>query len=232
MLIPSIDLMGGKIVQLVQGERKALEFDNLEYWIERFSKYPLVQVIDLDAARGMGNNRLMVNRTVAQLKCQVGGGIRTLETARELLEAGASRVILGSALLQDGRIDTQFAATLTDELGAAALVFALDSRGGRVAIDGWRKDTAVSAFDMIRELEPFCETFLYTHIDTEGLMGGIPMETVRAIRQATSRRLVVAGGIRTQQEIDALDALGMDAVAGMALYSGSISAWSHPLRTK
>ncbi|MFZ0772935.1 MAG: 1-(5-phosphoribosyl)-5-[(5-phosphoribosylamino)methylideneamino] imidazole-4-carboxamide isomerase [Candidatus Sulfotelmatobacter sp.] len=224
MLIPSIDLMGGKIVQLVQGERKALEFDNFDYWIERFSKYPLVQVIDLDAARGSGNNRAIVYQIVQRLNCQVGGGIRSLETAREVLESGASRVILGSALLQDGSINTQFAATLASTLGTAALVFALDSRGGRVAIDGWRKETAVTAFDMIRELEQFCQTFLYTHIDTEGLMGGIPMETVSAIRLATSRRLVVAGGIRTQQEIDALDAIGMDAVVGMALYSGNISA--------
>jgi phosphoribosylformimino-5-aminoimidazole carboxamide ribotide isomerase len=223
MLIPSIDLMGGKIVQLIQGEKKALEFDNFGYWIERFSKYPVVQVIDLDAARGSGSNRLLVNQIVKRLNCQVGGGIRTLAMARELLEAGARRVILGSALLQNGMINTQYATTLESALGTAALVFALDSRGGRVAIDAWRKQTAVTAFDMIRALEPFCDTFLYTHIDTEGLMGGIPMRTVNAIRQATSRRLAVAGGIKTQREIDQLDALRMDAVVGMALYSGKVS---------
>jgi phosphoribosylformimino-5-aminoimidazole carboxamide ribotide isomerase len=224
MLIPSIDLLGGKIVQLVQGEKKALEFDDFDYWIGRFSKHPLVQVIDLDAARGTGNNRAIVAQIVQQLPCQVGGGIRTAEAARELLEAGARRVILGSALLQDGKINTKHARTLATSLGAAALVFALDSRGGRVAIEGWRKQTALSAFDMIRALEPFCETFLYTHIDTEGLMAGIPMDAVAAIRQATFRRLVVAGGIQTQQEIDRLDTLGMDAVVGMALYSDRISA--------
>jgi phosphoribosylformimino-5-aminoimidazole carboxamide ribotide isomerase len=224
MLIPSIDLMGGKIVQLVQGEKKALEFDNFDYWIDRFSKYSLVQVVDLDAARGAGNNRQIANQIVQRLNCQVGGGIRSLETAQDILQAGARRVILGSSLLKDGKVDAQFAATLANALGTAALVFALDSRGGRVAIDGWRTETALTPFDMIRELEPFCETFLYTHIDTEGLMGGIPMETVRTIRQATSRRLIVAGGITTQQEIDNLDALGMDAVVGMALYSSKISA--------
>jgi phosphoribosylformimino-5-aminoimidazole carboxamide ribotide isomerase len=223
MLIPSIDLMGGNIVQLVQGEKKALEFDNLEYWIERFANYPLVQVIDLDAARSAGNNRPIANQIVQRLNCQVGGGIRSLENAQEALKAGARRVILGSALLHEGKINTRFASELASTLGNAALVFALDSRGGRVAIDGWRKETAVTAFDMIRELEPFCETFLYTNIDTEGLMSGIPMETVTAIRNATSRRLVVAGGIKTKQEIDALDALGMDAVVGMALYSGALA---------
>ena len=224
MLIPSIDLMGGKIVQLVQGEKKALEFDNFDYWIERFSKYPLVQVIDLDAARGTGNNGLLVNQIVKRLNCQVGGGIRNLENAQKILKAGARRVILGSSLLKEGKVNTEFAVTLANGLGPAALVFALDSRAGRVAIDGWRKETAVTAFDMIRVLEPFCETFLYTHIDTEGLMGGIPIETVSAIRQATTRRLIVAGGITTQEEIDRLDALGMDAVVGMALYSNKLSA--------
>jgi len=222
MLIPSIDLMGGKIVQLVQGERKKLEFDNFDYWIERFSKYPVVQLIDLDAARGAGDNRSLVEQIVGRLNCQVGGGIRNLETAQELLNLGARKVIIGSALLTEGRINQEYARTLAEKLPRTALMFALDSRGGRVAIDGWRTQTAVTAFDMIRELEPFCETFLYTHIDTEGLMGGIPMETVQAIRRATQRHLVVAGGITEQQEIDSLDALGIDAVVGMALYAGKI----------
>jgi phosphoribosylformimino-5-aminoimidazole carboxamide ribotide isomerase len=224
MLIPSIDLLSGKVVQLVQGEKKALEFDNLDYWIERFSEYPLVQVIDLDAARGTGNNRTIVDQIVQRLNCQVGGGIRSIERAQEILEAGARKIIIGSALLKDDKINTQYAATLASEFGSAALVFALDSRGGRVAIDGWRKETAITPFDMIRALELFCDTFLYTHIDTEGLMKGIPMETVTAIRRATSRRLVAAGGITTQQEIDSLDILGIDAVVGMALYSNKISA--------
>jgi phosphoribosylformimino-5-aminoimidazole carboxamide ribotide isomerase len=222
MLIPSIDLMGGKIVQLIQGEKKALEFDNFDYWIERFSRYPLIQLIDLDAARGAGDNRSLVKRIVGRLNCQVGGGIRNLETAQELLSLGARKVIIGSALLTEGRINQEHARTLADNLPKAALMFALDSRGGRVAIDGWRKQTAVTAFDMIRALESFCETFLYTHIDTEGLMGGIPMETIHAIKRATQRHLVVAGGITEQQEVDSLDALGIDAVVGMALYAGKI----------
>ena len=220
MLIPSIDLMGGKIVQLVQGEKKKLEFDNFDYWIERFSKHSIVQLIDLDAARGSGDNRAIVKRIVTRLNCQVGGGIRGIETARELLKLGACKVIIGSALLIEGRINRDYARALSGAIPTPALMFALDSRRGKVAIDGWRTETAITAFDMIRELEPFCETFLYTHIDTEGLMGGIPMETVHAIRRATTRHLVVAGGITEQHEIDSLDALGIDAVVGMALYSG------------
>jgi phosphoribosylformimino-5-aminoimidazole carboxamide ribotide isomerase len=167
MLIPSIDLMGGKIVQLIQGEKKKLEFDNFEYWIERFSKYPIVQLIDLDAARGTGDNRKIVKQIVGRLNCQMGGGIRDVETARELLNLGAKKVIIGSALLTEGRINRDYARTLSEAIPPASLMFALDSRGGRVAIDGWRTATAVTPFEMIRELEPFCETFLYTHIDTE-----------------------------------------------------------------
>jgi phosphoribosylformimino-5-aminoimidazole carboxamide ribotide isomerase len=222
MLIPSIDLMAGKIVQLVQGEKKELEFDNFDYWISRFSKYPMVQLIDLDAARGMGDNRALVKTIVSQLQCQVGGGIRDVKTAQELLGLGARKVIIGSALLKEGRIHQEHASALAAAIPKSALMFALDSRGGKVAIDGWRKQTSVTAFDMIRDLEPFCETFLYTHIDTEGLMGGIPMETVHAIRRATQRHLVVAGGITEQVEIDILDGIGIDAVVGMALYSGKI----------
>ncbi len=222
MLIPSIDLMGGKIVQLVQGEKKKLEFDNFDYWIDRFSRYPVVQLIDLDAARGAGDNRGLVQQIVSRLNCQVGGGIRNIKSAQELLNMGARKVIIGSALLTEGKINQEYARTLADTLPNSALMFALDSRGGRVAIDGWRTQTAVTAFDMIRELEPFCESFLYTHIDTEGLMGGIPMEAVHAIRSATQRHLVVAGGITEQREIDALGALGIDAVVGMALYAGKI----------
>ena len=163
-----------------------------------------------------------MEQIAGRLKCQVGGGIRDLETARDLLNLGAHKVIIGSALMTEGRINHQHARALAEALPKSALMFAIDSRGGRVAIDGWRTQTTVTAFDMIRELEQFCESFLYTHIDTEGLMGGIPMETVHAIRRATQRHLVVAGGITKQQEIDSLDALGIDAVVGMALYSGKL----------
>ena len=223
MLIPSIDLMGGKIVQLVQGEKKELEFDDFDYWIDRFSTYPLVQLIDLDAARGTGNNRALVQQIVRRLNCQVGGGIRTLTNAEQLIQAGARRVIIGSALFDHGTINTEYARSLADALGQEPLVFALDSRGGRVAIDGWRTQTGITPSEMISALEPFCEGFLYTHIDTEGLMRGISMESVRKLRSATSRRLVAAGGITEQREVDQLDAMGVDAVVGMALYTGKIT---------
>jgi phosphoribosylformimino-5-aminoimidazole carboxamide ribotide isomerase len=123
MLIPSIDLMGGKIVQLVQGEKKALEFDDFEPWLERFAKYPLVQVIDLDAAMGQGDNRALVQSLFRRLPCQVGGGIRTVERAQEMLADGALRVIVGSSLIKDGSIQEAFAEKLAGRLGMNKLIF-------------------------------------------------------------------------------------------------------------
>jgi phosphoribosylformimino-5-aminoimidazole carboxamide ribotide isomerase len=224
MLIPSIDLMEGKVVQLVQGTRKELEFDNLQHWIDRFSKYPLVQVIDLDAAMGRGNNHEMVREIARQIPCQVGGGIRTIDAVQETLELGAKRVILGSSLISNGSINATFAREISTELGPDKLVFAVDSRGGYVSIKGWQEATQIKASEMIRTLGPFCIAFLYTNIDTEGLLQGIPLEIIRDLRQATSRRLIAAGGIRSQEEIDALDVLGVDAVVGMAIYRNLIPA--------
>ena len=220
MLIPSIDLMGGKIVQLVQGEKKALEFENFSEWIERFSRYPLVQLIDLDAAMGKGSNQALIAEFCGKLPCQVGGGIRSAESARQALKAGAKRVILGSSLIKNDVVDAALAGALCEEFEAERLVMAIDSRGGRVAIHGWTTITSITPGEMIQALEPYCSAFLYTHIDTEGLLQGIPLDVVEGLRKLTSRRLIAAGGIRSQQEIDALDAMGVDAVVGMAIYSG------------
>lgn len=227
MLIPSIDLMGGKIVQLVQGEKKALEFANFDYWVKRFSDYPLVQLIDLDAAMNSssGNHQLLA-MICKQLPCQVGGGIRNIERARELLDlgVGARRVIFGSALLKDGKIDVDLAKEASSQFGIAPLTFAVDSRGGRVAIKGWKENTAIDPLEMISVLEPYCSAFLYTHIDTEGTMSGFPADVAGRLRAGTKRRMIVAGGIRSMDEVQALDAMGVDAVVGMAVYTGAIGS--------
>jgi phosphoribosylformimino-5-aminoimidazole carboxamide ribotide isomerase len=220
MLIPSIDLMGGKIVQLVQGERKALEFTDFEEWITRFASFPLVQLIDLDAAIGTGDNRDLVREFAQRLPCQVGGGIRSIQTAEQMLSIGARRVILGSVLVRDGQPDTSFAEEIARAVGPETLVFAIDSKQGRVAIQGWREPTAILPLDMIAALEEWCDTFLYTHIDTEGLMQGIPIETVNQLRSATRKQLIVAGGIASYELVDQLDAMRIDAVVGMAIYTG------------
>jgi len=224
MLIPSIDLMGGKIVQLIQGERKALEFDDFDYWIERFKKYPLVQLIDLDAAMQRGDNRELVAYFSQRLPCQLGGGIRSLESVDAMLQLGVHRVILGSSLLRDGNVDTDFAQSLAATFGSHRLVFAVDSRHGQVAIEGWRQPTSLTPAEMMNELEPWCGAFLYTHIDTEGLLQGIPMTIVRPLRAATDRQLIVAGGIRSLQEVATLESMNIDAVVGMAIYTNQIPA--------
>jgi phosphoribosylformimino-5-aminoimidazole carboxamide ribotide isomerase len=223
MLIPSIDLMGGKIVQLVRGEKKALESADFEYWIERFSKYALVQLIDLDAAMGAGENHQLVITLCKRLPCQVGGGIRTLERAQELLKAGAQRVIFGSALLKEGEINSVLATRCAEVLGAEKLTFAIDSRAGKVAIHGWTQATKIDSLEMIDALQNYCSAFLYTHIDTEGTMKGFPREVAHRLRAATTKQLIVAGGIRSMDEVNALDEIGVDAVVGMAIYTGAIS---------
>ena len=220
MLIPSIDLMGGKIVQLVQGKKKALEFDDFEEWIVGFGSYPLVQLIDLDAALGSGNNRALLERFTARLVCQVGGGIRSQQDAADILARGAARIILGSVLVRNNGVDVVAAEQFAQRFGAGRLTFAIDSKGGKVAIQGWRQITDILPREMIGVLEPYCSAFLYTHIDTEGLMKGIPLDAVRALRAATFRQLIVAGGITSQEEVNQLDKLGIDAVVGMAIYSG------------
>jgi phosphoribosylformimino-5-aminoimidazole carboxamide ribotide isomerase len=233
MLIPSIDLMGGRIVQLVQGKELKLAFDDFEHWIQRFSSYPMVQLIDLDAAMRQGSNRELIEQIAQRLPCQVGGGIGTIERAREMLSAGARRVILGSALFDasgavkagaaTALVRREFAEELAKAVGADRLVFSVDTREGRIAIKGWKQQVELTAEAAMAALEPFCAAFLYTHIDREGTMQGFPLEVARKLRDATKRQLIVAGGIREQKEIDALAAMGVDAVAGMAVYLGRLA---------
>jgi phosphoribosylformimino-5-aminoimidazole carboxamide ribotide isomerase len=223
MLIPSIDLMGGKIVQLVQGERKVLEFDDFDYWVERFENYPAVQLIDLDAAMGRGDNRSLLAYFAQRLPCQVGGGIRTVEAAELILKLGARKIIIGSSLVRDGEIDTAFAVGLESRLGRETLIFAIDSKRGKVATHGWQTRTGISPLEMIQTLESCCGAFLYTHIDTEGMMQGFPLELARELRAITERRLIVAGGITTHSEIALLESIGADAVVGMAIYTSKLT---------
>jgi phosphoribosylformimino-5-aminoimidazole carboxamide ribotide isomerase len=259
MLIPSIDLMGGRIVQLVQGETLKLAFDDFEYWIERFAKYPLVQLIDLDAAMRQGENRALIEMICRRLPCQVGGGLKTAEDGRALLDVGAQRVIYGSSLFgaEDGGVEglhpthddktvmdgapghfsgsspkarrhkvikLEFAEGLKRALGEGALCFAVDTKGGRVAVKGWKDQVDLTPEEAVTWLEDCCAAFLYTHVDTEGTMRGFPIDVAAVLRACTAKQLIVAGGIKERAEVDALDAMGVDAVAGMAVYSGAMEA--------
>ena len=245
MLIPSIDLMGGRIVQLVLGEKLKLAFDDFDYWIERFSTYPLVQLIDLDAAMRQGENRALIEMICRRLPCQVGGGLKTADDGRALLDAGAKRVIYGSSLFgvepsppsQDAvmvgaplstrrhkMIRLEFAAELKRALGEDSLCFSVDTKNGCVAVKGWKDSVDLPPEEAITWLEDFCAAFLYTHVDTEGTMQGFPLDVAATLRATTTKQLIVAGGIKERAEVDALDAMGVDAVAGMAVYSGAMEA--------
>lgn len=242
--------MGGRIVQLVQGEKLKLSFDDFDYWIERFSKYPLVQLIDLDAAMRQGENRALIEMICKRLPCQVGGGLRTSEDGRRLLEAGAKRVIYGSSLFGpevESSVEThvsesrhgapgavakrrhkvirlEFAEGLKKALGEEALCFSVDTKQGKVAVKGWKDSVDLTPEEAVTWLEDYCAAFLYTHVDTEGTMQGFPMDVAAILRSTTARQLIVAGGIKERAEVDALDAMGVDAVAGMAVYSGAMEA--------
>jgi phosphoribosylformimino-5-aminoimidazole carboxamide ribotide isomerase len=223
MLIPSIDLLGGRIVQLVQGERLALESSAIDAWIDRFTGWPKVQLIDLDAAKAQGHNNDLVSRICAALPCRVGGGIRTLERARAVLDGGATHAIVGSSLFRGGAIDLAFAAELSGTLGADRLIAAVDSKEGHVVIDAWRTKLSMTAVEAIRELEPYFGGFLYTHVDREGLLQGTDMGAITLVRNATSREITAAGGITTMEEVNELAAMRVDAVVGMALYTGRLA---------
>jgi phosphoribosylformimino-5-aminoimidazole carboxamide ribotide isomerase len=222
MLIPSIDLQNGHVVQLVQGERLAIEVPDPEPWIVRFSRFPKIQLIDLDAARGRGDHSRLVADICARLPCRVGGGIRSVARAQQVLEAGAQAVIVSSSLFRDGAVDAGFAQSLAEAIGSNRVIAAVDSRGGRVAIHGWKTVLPITAVEAVQALEPYCSEFLYTHVDKEGLMQGTDMAAILAVRRATTRRLTAAGGITTHDEIDSLDAHGIDAVVGMAIYTGQL----------
>ena len=222
MLIPSIDLQGGRIVQLVQGERLALATDDFDGWIGRFSSFLAVQLIDLDAAKNAGDNHALAASICARLPCRVGGGIRTADRAAAVLAAGARKVIVGSALFRAGEPDLTFAAALADRFGAERLIAAVDARGGRVVIDGWRTQLALSPVEAVGAFEPFVGEFLFTNVDVEGLMQGIDRDAIALVRNATTRAVTAAGGVTTQDEVDWLASIGVDAVAGLAIYTGRL----------
>lgn len=236
MLIPSIDLKGGRIVQLVQGDALALESTDVDGWIDRFRGYDAVQLIDLDAAMALGNNDVMVRYIASQLPCRVGGGVRSAGRARELLAAGATHVIVGSSLYRGARasdppgrcINLDFARELMSEVGAAHVIGAVDSKAGHVVIHGWKTTLPLSAVDAVKTLEPFCGEFLYTHVDREGLMQGTDIPAILEVARATSRQVTAAGGITTREEIDELHRHGVHAVVGMAIYTGMLALDQSP----
>lgn len=212
MLVPSIDLMDGKAVQLKQGKEKILERTDVLELAEKFGRVGEIAVVDLDAAMGKGNNEELIRKIVRVAACRVGGGIRTEDQARRLLRAGAHRVIIGTAASQE----------FLSRLPRHRVIVALDSIKGDVVTEGWTRTTGKTPVEQMQILAPHCNGFLCTFVETEGTMQGIPMERVRELAAATKLPLTVAGGVKSQDEVAAIDGEGVDVQVGMAIYTGAM----------
>jgi len=223
MIIPSIDLMGGQTVQLVGGKEHALDAGDPVPIARRFGRVGEIAVIDLDAALGQGSNRALVEATCRLARCRVGGGIRDEATARHFLDAGASKIILGTAARPE----------LLSKLPRERVIVALDAVDGEVVVEGWRTKTGATIAERMRELRDLAGGFLVTFVEREGRMQGTALERVAELCEAAgSSALTIAGGVTTAHEIAELDRMGVDAQVGMALYTGTIDladAFAAPL---
>ena len=213
MIVPSIDLMQGRAVQLRGGRDLVLDGGDPLARLGEFAVAGEVAVVDLDAALGQGSNAGLIREMVRRAPCRVGGGIRDLDAAREWLDAGAAKIVIGTAASPD------FCGALPRE----RVIAAVDAERGQVVVEGWRTATGASVLERIRELAPLVGGFLFTQVDKEGAMGGFDFPAVAdAVRAAGEARLTAAGGITMATEIAELDRIGADAQVGMALYTGRL----------
>jgi phosphoribosylformimino-5-aminoimidazole carboxamide ribotide isomerase len=222
MIIPCIDLMDGKVVQLVQGREKALEGDSPDEMLRKFSAFPQIQVIDLDAAMGRGVNDDLVEMLASKAVIRAGGGVRTVERAQTLLRQGAYRIIVGTSAFNAEGPNHAFLKSLQDAVGRDRVVLALDTKGGRIVIKGWQEATRFTAEEVISQLEPYCSGFLCTYVDKEGMMQGTDLDWFRRLRAATNMEITAAGGITTLDDIRALTAMNIHCALGMAIYTGRL----------
>lgn len=222
MIIPCIDLMDGKVVQLIQGREKALEGQSPDEMLQLFAGFPQIQVIDLDAAMGKGSNSTILEHIAQRASVRAGGGVRTVQRARELIRQGAFKVIVGTGAFTDNGPDTAFLRTLCSEIGADRLTIALDSKNGRIVVKGWQQSTQWTATDVIAQLEPYCSGFLCTYVDKEGMMQGTDLAWFGSLRRATRLELIAAGGITTLDDVKALQSLDIHCAIGMSIYTGRL----------
>jgi phosphoribosylformimino-5-aminoimidazole carboxamide ribotide isomerase len=229
MLIPCIDLQGGQAVQLVHGRRRELAVADVMGLLEKFKQYPWLHIIDLDAAMRVGDNNKLVHalckraKKKYQMKVRVGGGIRTVKRATELIALRVDQIIVGSAAFRAGHIDKPFLRRLVKQIKPAKIVIALDTIRGRITTHGWRKGLSLQPESVMEQLQPFCGGFLCTDVDREGTMRGVDLTWFRKLRIASSHPIIAAGGIKTRGEITALEKMGMDAAVGMAVYKNRLS---------
>src|SRR5437870_8698603 len=216
MIVPSIDLMQGRAVQLRGGRDFVLDGGDPLARLEEFAVAGEVAVVDLDAAlgKGGGSNAELIREMVRRAPCRVGGGIRDLDAARAWLDAGAAKIMIGTAASPD------FCSALPRE----RVIAAVDAERGQVVVEGWRTATGTPVLERIRELAPVVGGFLFTQVEKEGAMSGFDFQAVAAaVRAAEEVRLTAAGGITTATEIAELDGIGADAQVGMALYTGRLA---------
>lgn len=222
MIIPCIDLMDGKVVQLVQGREKALEGAAPLEMLERFSGFPVIQVIDLDAALGKGENNAIVELLASRARIRAGGGVRTPERAQALIACGAEKVIVGTSAFTKTGVNHELLGSIASAVGAEKILVALDSKGGRIVVKGWTESLDISAEEILAELESYCGGYLCTYVDKEGMLQGTDLDWFRRLRSATSKEITAAGGITTIEEIRELLALDIHAALGMAIYTGRL----------
>jgi phosphoribosylformimino-5-aminoimidazole carboxamide ribotide isomerase len=228
VLIPCIDLQNGQAVQLVHGRKRELAVADVFGLLERFKDYSWLHVIDLDAAMRKGDNNKLVEelckraKSKYKMKVRVGGGIRTVARAKKVAKIGAAQVILGSAVFQNGRVNTRLLRSLNEQISRKRVVIALDTWKGHITVQGWRKSLSLRPQDVMPALEPFCSAFLCTDVDREGTMAGANLKWFATLREATSQRIIAAGGVKTLGEIRALEQLGMHAAVEMAVYKNRL----------
>jgi len=220
MIIPCIDLQDGRAVQLVHGRKRRLAVEDVFGLLERFRDYPLLHVIDLDAAMGKGSNARLVRQLCrrAPMRVRVGGGIRTTARAQRLLAAGAEKIIVGSAAFRGGQVNRAFLARLAKRVGRRRVIVAVDTDGGQILVRGWQEKLLLRPAEVFSELARYASEFLCTYVDAEGTMRGTSLAWFRTLRRATPLPITAAGGIRTHREVRALERLNMNAAVGMALY--------------
>ena len=224
MIVPCIDLQNGRAVQLVRGKRLALSVDDVMGLLVRFERFPVLHVIDLDAAMRTGSNGRWVRRLCerGKMRVRVGGGIRTAARAKQVLSWGAEKIIVGSAAFEAGAVNHAFLRELRRSVGRKRVVVALDTRRGKIVVRGWKDSLDLRAKDVMRELEPYCSEFMATYVDNEGTMRGTDLAWFRELRRATTLPITAAGGIRSLREVRELEKLGMNAAVGMAIYRGKL----------
>lgn len=213
MIIPSIDLISGKAVQLKQGKEKVLERDDVLELAKYYSRFGEIAVIDLDAAMGKGDNEELIKKICQIAHCRVGGGIRDIDKAKRLIANGAKKIIIGTAASED----------FLKQLPKNKIIVAIDAKNGRITTEGWTKELNETPEDFVKRFDNLCSGYLYTIVEKEGMMGGCDVDAVKKIREITKKDLVAAGGICTIDEIVELESINVSSQLGMCIYTGAVA---------